>query len=281
MHATFSTRHLAALIVSVGTFTGVLAGCAAPSDEPGLADERVGKVSSALPMCTEDGCPSGVEPVDPFWEVAAGTCTQGSAAVQKKVTAAWNYILGGPSPLTAYPCTQSGVTGIPYMSTLRTKINSGKCVVGEPVRQTVCGVAAVVREVTCEGLTRTEQGQIGGIAAKMDQCWGLGASGLFNTEAGSAWTDHTTYGNGISMTIDPEPAMLTQSLSGSTGAAAAAYFVNTYASTRVVRWPDTWTYDYYNQAPAGTPCSKDALGAWTEVTRTIQASTTGTRRICL
>lgn len=59
----------------------------------------------------------------------------------------------------------------------------------------------------------------------------------------------------------PEPAQLTASLNGSSGATAAAYYVNTSAPTTVVKWPGTWTS---GSPAAGTPCSTTALAAGVE-----------------
>jgi hypothetical protein len=50
----------------------------------------------------------------------------------------------------------------------------------------------------------------------------------------------------------PEPARLTQPLSGSNGASAAAYYDNTLGFTTVVKWPTSWTP---GPPEAGSPCS--------------------------
>jgi hypothetical protein len=67
----------------------------------------------------------------------------------------------------------------------------------------------------------------------------------------------------------PEPADLKTSLTGSTGATAAAYYASSFAPTNVLLWPATWT-----PAPniaAGTPCSTYGLPAGSRTSKTIQA----------
>ena len=82
---------------------------------------------------------------------------------------------------------------------------------------------------------------------------------------------------GAGTALAPEPAQLTSNLYGSTGATAAAYYVNTAVETGVVKWPGT--YHYNPNLAAGTPCSPYDLGAWATTSRVIQA--TGNYRKCV
>ncbi len=56
----------------------------------------------------------------------------------------------------------------------------------------------------------------------------------------------------------PEPARLTNGLGGTTGATAAAYFVNTGEPTTVLKWPGSWTA---GSPEAGRHCSTTDLAA--------------------
>lgn len=69
--------------------------------------------------------------------------------------------------------------------------------------------------------------------------------------------------------LAPEPAILTAPLSGSNGASAVAYYVNTNVETSVKKWSESYLYAP-NLAP-GTPCSPYSLAAGAEATRVIVA----------
>ena len=83
-------------------------------------------------------------------------------------------------------------------------------------------------------------------------------------------------GLGTGTVSAPEPADLTASLSGSTGATAAAVYSNTFVPTRVLLWPATWTAG--GTAAAGTPCSTYGLPVGSRATKTIQLSASGLRK---
>ena len=89
-------------------------------------------------------------------------------------------------------------------------------------------------------------------------------SGAFLVDAGTA--------------LAPEPARVTQPLTGPTGAGAAAYFVNSGLQVRVFKWPGSYTYGA-NPPAAGTPCATTDLAAWTDTMRTIVAY--GNYRKCM
>jgi len=76
--------------------------------------------------------------------------------------------------------------------------------------------------------------------------------------------------------LAPEPAMLTQNLSGTTGVSASAVYINTSNPTGVVKWPGSYVYS--TTLAAGQPCSTVDLGAWSTATRVIVA--TGNYRKC-
>jgi hypothetical protein len=80
--------------------------------------------------------------------------------------------------------------------------------------------------------------------------------------------------------LAPEPAQLTQSLSGTTGATGAAVYVNTQQQTQVVKWPSTYTATA-NPLPPGTPCSTGALAAGAVTSKVIQALGTSNYRRCV
>lgn len=96
------------------------------------------------------------------------------------------------------------------------------------------------------------------------------ATAIAIASAGSVWFA------GADTALAPEPARLTQPLSGSNGATGAAYYVNTTIETTVVRWSGSWMYN--TSLAAGTPCSTVDLAAGVETGKVIQA--TGNYRKC-
>ncbi|MBX3210001.1 MAG: hypothetical protein KF764_33535 [Labilithrix sp.] len=81
------------------------------------------------------------------------------------------------------------------------------------------------------------------------------------------------------LTMDPEPATTKETLGSSTGATAAAVFVNSNEATKVLKWPATYNTGGANPPAAGTPCSPTILSEGSLTTKVIQAS--GTLRRCI
>ncbi len=75
----------------------------------------------------------------------------------------------------------------------------------------------------------------------------------------------------------PEPARLTQPLGSTTGATAAAVYVETATETKVLRWSGSWTAG--NSIAPGTPCSRVELMEGETTDMVIQAS--GVYRRCI
>jgi hypothetical protein len=192
-----------------------------------------------------------------------GICpVTGAVGYQKRVTAYVDYVLGSPaSPFAAYPCRIPLSTPAAELaaSTLRSAVAMGTCTVGDAIPSTVCGLPALERVVTCLGLSGPELLVVAGAGAKLDLCWGVGASGFLHSSQ-----------DGLYTYIDPEPVVTTQSLSGSNGATAAAVYQNSGTSTSVVKWYSTGIF-----APnlgAGTPCSTSDLPSGGTATKAILAS---------
>lgn len=74
----------------------------------------------------------------------------------------------------------------------------------------------------------------------------------------------------------PEPADLKASLTGPTGATAAATYVYSQVNTTAILWPGSWTAG--GKAPAGTPCSTYGLAIGDRTTKVIVVS--GSLRKC-
>jgi hypothetical protein len=87
-----------------------------------------------------------------------------------------------------------------------------------------------------------------------------------------------TWLHGAATARAPEPAQLTQSLSGIMGSTAAAMYVNTRSTTTVVKWPSAYSSSAY-PPPAGQPCSTGDLAAGASTGKLIQAS--GNYRRCV
>lgn len=87
---------------------------------------------------------------------------------------------------------------------------------------------------------------------------------------------------GAGTALAPEPAKLKVSLSGSSGATAAAILVNSAVSTNVVKWPGSSSAATSSGfLPAiGTPCSTTLASAGSETDSVIVAGATSTTRRC-
>lgn len=87
---------------------------------------------------------------------------------------------------------------------------------------------------------------------------GGGGGGGFAGKGGGDGQEQCPPAPVMRLMIDPQPAQATASLTGSTGATAAATFVNTGTSTNIIKW--TPSYSPGSTAPAGTPCAVTDLG---------------------
>lgn len=204
-----------------------------------------------------------------------------SPLLQKKVSAAYQYIAGGVDPLIAYPCLD-GSKSIPAITVLhnlaRAAASGGpataSCNVAGGTLGTACGLVADLANIDCDLVRNDDYNTIRNVNAQLDQCWGTGASGFFslkwsyNEVAQGTWRIH--------LTVDPEPAHLTAALPDSQGASATAYWANTYGPTNVVRWAGTWIAN--TTLAGGTPCSTIALSSGSLTTTFITAS--GNYRKC-
>jgi hypothetical protein len=200
--------------------------------------------------------------------------------LQKRVTSAWQYAIGGATvPTDAYPCTGSTTT-IAGLSTLRSSLAKGECTAQYDSTATVCSLSAVVDIVNCPSLTQAQTDAVWSISASLDQCWGSGASGFWTITAiaNSNTTGRKTQDGTVAilMKIDPEPAHLDTSLAGGSGSWAYATYVNSLLPTTVSKWPGTWTA---GSLAAGTPCSTYDLPAGSDAVRSIYA--TGSYRKCM
>lgn len=117
-------------------------------------------------------------------------------------------------------------------------------------------------------------------ALKLDKCWDRGVSGFFWVME-KVPTERNKDGHLVNVLgIDPEPANLGDPLGATTGATAAATYVNSGVKTTVIEWPGTLVSAPW-LAP-GTPCSTTALSAHDVTKQIIVApSATSDRRKCL
>ena len=84
---------------------------------------------------------------------------------------------------------------------------------------------------------------------------------------------------GAETALAPEPAKLTASLQGSTGASAAAVYKRSDIPTTVLWWGKDFVSGGANPPADGTPCSTTALNANQVTTQVIQAA--GSFRRCI
>lgn len=241
-------RNIRQVVVGVSVVSVVLVGCAAEAD-----DVEEGEVTGETAQALQGGtCPVGATHAE-------------KVSLETKVSRAFAYVVGGPSPFDAYPCegpslAESCLTG------LRHSLADGACDLGPARPKRVCGLRSSERLLDCDESADPSWSGLAACGEELDRCWGTGASGFFY----SRQTRRGGY-------IDPEPARLTQSLSGSTGATAAAIYTISLAPTQVIKWPST---PGAGSAPAGTPCTTGDASINTETTHVIQVLSNGYKR-CL
>lgn len=235
------------------SITGVLtltlaAGCASPNDEATATAEETAEV-----------------------EQAAVACPIGGSAVQAKVTKAYKYIIGG----TVNPAT--GSLGL-ALTSLRSKVLAGRIDIFTPVAATVCYRDVGKAKLVAWGMTSVEINQLKALGDLADDAWGTGASRFIYVSEPSIVEDPTDPGKYFfTAWIDPEPAKLTQNLSGSTGATAAALYTGSNTATNVVKWVSTAAA---GTVAGGTPCTTGDATIDTVTLRSIQVLSNGYRR-CL
>jgi hypothetical protein len=250
----------------IGTLLAFAAGCAAPNDTAEPADEEQQVVDSELSSSSGGvgGIGGGSGSTAANIDVPAPTACNGNIITrrdqQAKATRALKYALGG----TSNPAT--GSFGL-ALNSLRSKMASGRMNIFPGVAATVCGIKAVKFKLVALDLTYTEATQLAQFASLSDDAWGTGASRFIFVDGASVVKDPTNNTYMFSTWIDPEPAKLTQNLSGSTGATAAAIYTNSEAATNVIKWSSTAAAG----SPAGgTPCSPGDLSVSSETLKVIQ-----------
>jgi hypothetical protein len=231
------------------------------SSAPSLDDEEenVGTVSQAIAQ--KSVCPTTAKPYK-----------------QRKAAQMLGYVLGGSfnwsnfsdTPRCTEACPAGGGVSIYdsakcFMDRLKSAISAGKCTVGYARASTVCGIPATKYRLQCTNASVFEM--VGPAGFSLDECFGEGVSGFWMTNADytNNWAD-----------IDPEPARLNANLGSTTGASAAATFINTGVATSAFKWPSSYTG---GTVAAGTPCATTALSSGTDVMGIIQAS--GSYRRCV
>ena len=198
---------------------------------------------------------------------AASVCpTNASAAAgyQQQATKVVGYLLGGENPLRGAGCNYSAC------AKLAAAFSENKCVLSSAVPGNVCGLQAGLIPVECNDMASVGLADATACGAELDACFGPGVSGFF-VAISHKTNDHV-------FELDPEPARLTQSLSGSNGATAAAVYVNSGQNTTVVRWPGSYTSGSV-LPPAGMPCSTLDLPPGSDTTKVIVAY--GNYRKCM
>jgi hypothetical protein len=248
-------------LVAVGSaLLAWICGCAAPADSASEQDEESATIESA----------------------ASTSPSATNIDLQRKVTTAFAVPLGlGTKALMLnHACT----TGVPYAMTdlidalmgLKQNLDEGYATLGEPSMTTILGLKAVKRPLRLSSSYRASinspplQLPAGLYIQRLQNyfvaCWGDGVKPFVYLGSDGA----TGY-------FDPEPAKLTQSLSGSTGATAAAVYANSNTSTNVIKWSSTAAA---GSAAGGTACSPGDLSVSSETLKVIQVLPNGYRK-CL
>lgn len=224
----------------------------------------VGQVSSAVTVASRE-CPDAHSAHAPEF-------------YQAEATRVARYLLGGPdafAPMhgSLYEADMSNpqcVAAKTCIDALKSSIEQRYITVGSSGMNMACGLrAGLITLTAARGISPSDIATMAQCASNLDGCWGVGVSGFFYPDPlgftpNSSLSDDKIY-------IDPEPARLTAPLSGSTGATAAAVFVNTSTSTNVVKWTSGYMSAAWVPA-AGTPCSIGDLPAGVDATQMIQAA---------
>jgi hypothetical protein len=222
--------------------------------------------------------------VTPQWSppLTGGTCPDPALRpewYQAKATTVIQYLVGGKDPFTPEEVTYnvSCKEAQELTTNLRNMINPPYGAKTAPTATlqaatsgNVCTLPAALYAIDISSQVPTSvwdaQRNVG---KQLDDCWGVGVSGFYYADP--------TQDRVRRIYIDPEPARLTKDLFGSTGATAAAVYVNTGAETVVMKWPGSSTWSA-SPPPAGLPCSTGDIPWNTETLKIIQG--TGSTRRC-
>lgn len=227
-----------------------LSGCAAADDTAPVDGEQTTDVESAASVDRED------------------------VIAQGHVTAAFNFALGGESSKELelnHPCEgvkigeESMRRLLKDLNSFRENLESGVARLGPAKLTEIRGLLAVARALKVkDGLVPSSDGELPAstylmaLTESFATCWGERVRPFVYVGE-----DKLAY-------FDPEPANLTQSLSGTTGASAAAVYANSREGTKVVYWAGSFRSNTLGLA-AGTPCSTSGLGSGNTVLQVIQA----------
>jgi len=225
-------------------------GCAAPSDEPEAAEEESAEVASA-----------------------AGA-TPANIALQKKVTTAFSVAMGLSSKalILNHACT-TGKAGamtalLDALAGMKQNLDDGYATLQAPSLTTILNLKAVSRPLKMSSSFRASINSpplpmpaglyLQKLQTSFVDCWGDGVKPFVYLGSDGA----TGY-------FDPEPVNLTQSLSGSTGASAAAVYSNSQSATTVRYWSGSYGPNSLGLS-AGTPCSTSGLSSSSVALKVIQ-----------
>ena len=248
-----------ALAPSLFASITLISGCNADGDST-AADPPIDHVSSAL--VANSSCPS------------TSLRTEQRGWYQMKATRSASFVLGGTDPRKADPLLNDGDSdpANPYcaeayqcLDRIRRDIIAGVATVSPTLPGQACEMPAGV--FTIDYAHRPDAktaAMIEACSVKQDKCWDTGVSGFFFVRPDKLGDKATT----LTLEVDPQPAQAVAKLSGSSGASAAAIYVNTLVDTTVVKWPSGYTPG--SLAPAGAPCSNVDLLEGTETVKIIQ-----------
>lgn len=284
--------HRVGLLVLSAAFAATSAACAADTEETtvqlGSGSETAARTPAASPPSAPQFGPlTGVLGHHPDTTVNCPPARGPALAVyQQKATEIAAYMLGGEkSPIPAPPSSGYDKCGVARQCIGKLREALGPAPARPNVRDPyvpmtvsspfynpdVCGLPASTFEITVDGELNDEQAAyIEGCAASLDSCFASGVSGFFYVQTEGYPSKHPH------VFIDPQPAQATASLGGSTGATAAAVYVNDATPTSILKW--TSSYSPGSTAAAGTPCSVTDLGVNETVVKVIQVF--GSNRRC-
>ncbi len=181
---------------------------------------------------------------------------------QRRASDLLAYILGNDEKTPADPFLTY------YANNIRREIWYGSLVPSRGVSKTACGLPATYVRFDCAadriGFCPRESFTEFYRLAETAELITPGIGPFMHVEAGT--------GNAVYVEFDPEPAVLTSSLSGGTGSSASALFATSRVSTSVRKWNNTWTSCTSNCPTGGQPCSASTLSAGTNASSEIQKS---------
>ncbi|MCW5833421.1 MAG: hypothetical protein KIS78_13545 [Labilithrix sp.] len=238
--------HLRRLVVTFATLgtIALLGGCAVDDSDDTTAKDDV-NVDVDTDLVADRSRPSAL-------------CGKNPAAQQRTASELAAFVLGGDNITSAIsPCTK-----LACILELRSRLASGEVTVNTSLPLEIqCGskqFLGIHYELTVPEIDLTT------CATTVQQYCDVGPFFAHRAKM---------------LTMDPEPATTKERLGSSTGATAAAVFVNSNEETRVLKWPATYNTGGANPPAAGTPCSPTTLSEGTLTTKVIQAS--GTLRRCI